>query len=209
MATAVAIPSKPEGPRRLADQVYRFTVAQYHRMIEEGVFPADDRVELLEGWVVKKMPHNPPHDGTVGRINRRLLRILPDEWLLRVQSAITLRTSEPEPDFAFVRGPEETYFKRHPGPQDIALLIEVADSSLLDDRRQKGPIYARARIPRVWIVDINDACIEVYTRPTAGKFPRYRLKEEYGRAWSVPLILGGDELAQVPVRDLLPSSATK
>src|SRR5438094_10056194 len=101
---------------------YRFTVKQYHRMIETGILTGNDRVELLEGWIVPKMPHNPPHDGTITRVTRRLMSVLPDEWLLRVQSAITLQRSEPEPDFAVVRGPEEVYFRRHSSPRDSALL---------------------------------------------------------------------------------------
>src|SRR5438552_2158980 len=83
--------------------LYRFTVKQYQRMIEIGILTEDDRVELLEGCIVDKMPHNPPHDGTINRINRRLIPILPDGWLLRVQSAITLARSEPEPDLVIVQ----------------------------------------------------------------------------------------------------------
>jgi Uma2 family endonuclease len=186
-----------------------FTVEQYHRMIAEGLLTADDRVELLEGWIIDKMPHNPPHDGTVGRINRRVVRILPEEWLLRVQSAITLGASEPEPDLAIVRGPEDVYFQRHPGPRDIALLIEVADSSLLEDRRDKGLIYARARIPVYWIVNIRDSCIEVYTLPTAGRAPRYRQQRDFRRGESLPLILNGQKVAQIAVDELLPPAASE
>jgi Uma2 family endonuclease len=209
MATAVATQAKPAAARPSAYQPYRFTVKQYHRMIETRVLTADDRVELLEGWVIEKMPHNPRHDGTVGRINRRLLRLLPEDWLLRIQCAITLRGSEPEPDLAIVRGPEETYFERHPCPQDIALLIEVADSSLLDDRRGKGVVYARARIGVYWIVNIKDSRVEVYTQPVTGKSPRYREQEDFGRDQSIPLILGGKELARLPGQELLPPSAKK
>jgi Uma2 family endonuclease len=205
MATATAV--QPASSWTPPFPVYRFTVEQYHRMIEEGVFSPDDRVELLEGWVVEKMPHKPPHDGTVGRINRRLMRLLPDEWLVRVQSAITLRISEPEPDLAVVRGPEDTYFERHPHPQDIALLIEVADSSLLDDRRGKGPVYARARIGVYWIVNIKDSRIEVYTEPIAGKSPRYRRQQDFARGLSVPLILADKEFTQIAVDDLLPPAS--
>jgi Uma2 family endonuclease len=178
-------------------------------MIEEGILGPDDRVELLAGYLVEKMPHNPPHDGTVGRIMLRLVRLLPAEWLLRVQSAIVLRRSQPEPDLAIVRGPEETYFERHPVPRDIALLIEVADSSLLADRREKGPIYAHARIPGYWIVNVNDRCIEAYSKPVSGNAPRFRHQQNYTEQQSIPLILGGSEAAQVPVHDLLPSPSRK
>src|SRR5581483_6624782 len=106
-------------------------------------------------------------------------RFLPVEWGLHVQAAITLRDSEPEPDLTVVRGPEETYFTRHPGPRDIGLLIEVADSTLLNDRREKGPLHARFRIPVYWIVNINDRCIEVYSEPIGGKTARYRQRRDY------------------------------
>jgi hypothetical protein len=184
--------------------VYRFTVHQYHRMIETGILTGNDRVELLEGWIVAKMPHNPPHDGTITRVMRRLMPVLPDEWLLRVQSAITLPRSEPEPDLAIVRGPEKTYFRRHPGPRDIALLIEVADSTLLYDRRSKGPIYAGARIPQYWILNLVETVLEVYTLPRAGRAAGYREQRTYGINESVPLVIDGCELEKIPVSELLP-----
>jgi Uma2 family endonuclease len=209
MATAVATTPVPAKPAKPAVQAHRFTVEQYHRMIETGILTANDRVELLEGWIVDKMPHNPPHDGTVSRINNRLPRFLPGGWMLRVQSAITLRDSEPEPDLAAVRGPEEAYFSRHPGPRDIGLLVEVADSTLLNDRREKVPLYARFRIPVYWIVNINDRRIEVYTEPVGGKTARYRHRRDCPSDQTVPLILDGVEVAQIPARDLLPPPTTK
>jgi Uma2 family endonuclease len=182
----------------------RFSVDQYHMMIDHGILGPQNRVELLEGWIVGKMPHKPPHDGTIGRINRRLMRLLPDEWLLRVQSAITLRDSEPEPDLVVTRGPEEIYFKRHPMPGDIALVIEVADSSLIRDREVKIQIYARARIPLYWIVDISAALLHVYRLPRGGKSPGYREHVQLDKSAMLPLVLGGVEVTQVSVRDLLP-----
>jgi hypothetical protein len=187
--------------------VYRFTVAQYHRMTEAGVLTEDDRVELLEGWIVHKMPHNPPHDATITRIQRRLTRILPDEWLLRIQCAITTPDSEPEPDLAVVQGPEEVYFARHPGPGDIALLIEVADTTIEQDRGEKRRLYARARIAAYWIVNLPESKIEVYTSPRAGKSPAYRQQQDYGLADSLPLSVAGRVLAHLPVAELLPPSA--
>jgi Uma2 family endonuclease len=183
---------------------YRFTVKQYHRLIETGILTDNDRVELLEGWIVDKMPHNPPHNISITRINRRLLPLLPEKWLLQVQCAVTLRHSEPEPDFAILRGPEEAYFHRKPVPRDVALLMEVADSSLLEDRRYKSHVYAQVRIPEYWIINLVEARVEVYTQPRAGKSPGYRHRRDYGIDESVPLILEGQEIAKIPVRDLLP-----
>jgi hypothetical protein len=184
--------------------VYRFTVKQYHRMIEEGILTDNDRVELLQGWIVPKMAQSHPHAGTVTRITRRLTPVLPRRWLLRVQSAITLPESEPEPDLAIVRGPEEVYFRRHPRPLDIGLSIEVAGSSLLDDRRRKGEIYALARIPHYWVVNLVDRVVEVYSRPRAGKIAGYRSQRSYGIKESVPLILAGRVVRKIRVSELLP-----
>src|SRR5690349_5855689 len=113
----------------------RFSVEEYHRMIETGILTTNDRVELLEGWIVNKMPQNPPHRGSVSRLNRWLGRVLPDNWSLSCQGPITLSDSEPEPDITIARGEEGTYDARHPEPADIGILMEVGDSSILADRR--------------------------------------------------------------------------
>src|SRR5437762_1378211 len=112
---------------------YRFTLRQYHRMMETGVLTEHDRVELLEGRIVPKMPHNPPHDTAVDLTQTTITAILPAGWRVRVQSAVTLADSEPEPDVAVVRGPARRYAHCHPRPKDIALIIEVADTSLRED----------------------------------------------------------------------------
>jgi Uma2 family endonuclease len=183
--------------------MYRFTVAQYHRMIDNGVF-GDSRVELIEGWIVQKMTHNPPHDGTVLLVQTELLKRLPAEWVLRVQSAITLSDSEPEPDLAVAVGPARRYTSTHPRPRDIALVVEVADTTLDEDRGAKQRVYARNRIPCYWIVNLNDLLVEVYTGPRGGRSPGYRERRDYGPDDAVPLVIDGQGLAPVPVRDMLP-----
>src|SRR4051812_8054697 len=92
----------------------RFSVDEYHRMIETGILDDTDKVELLNGYVVFKMPRNPPHDSTLQRVQKRLFRLLPPGWDVRIQSAVTLAASEPEPDIALVRGDESRYVARHP-----------------------------------------------------------------------------------------------
>ena len=183
----------------------RFSVARYQRMIEAGVFSTEDRVELLENYVVLKMTHNPPHDGTIDLINAILRGQCPPGWLVRIQQSIVLADSQPEPDFAIVRGGPRTYLTRHPGPADLGLVIEVADSSLLRDQRDKTRIYARSGIFGYWIVNLPDQRIEVYTQPSGpGPVPAYGSFQVYQPGDGVPLLLDGVVVGTIPVIDLMP-----
>jgi Uma2 family endonuclease len=173
-------------------------------MIDAGVFQHDERCELLEGWVVRKMVHNPAHDAVVWLVQTMLLSRLPAEWVVRVQSAIETADSRPEPDVAVVRGPGIRYVAAHPKPRDVRLVVEVADSSLAQDRDDKQRIYARARIPCYWIVNLIDWQIEVYTDPRAGRSPAYRQRREFRHGEKVPLVVAEAELAEIPVHELLP-----
>jgi Uma2 family endonuclease len=205
-----AVTSRPRTPTERRSQpltlrdLHRFTIDQYHRLTETGILTAKDRVELLEGWIIEKMTFNPPHNATIIRVNRRLTLLLPEEWLLQVQGAVTLRDSEPEPDFAVIRGPESQYSTRKPVARDVAIVIEAADSSLLEDRRYKTVLYAAARIAEYWIINLVNLRIEVHTQPRAGKSPQYRQTRNYGLDEVIPLVLEGMEIARIPVRDLLP-----
>jgi Uma2 family endonuclease len=183
----------------------RFTVAEYHRMIETRILADDDPIELREGWIVPKMPHNAAHDGTIQKIHKRLGRRLPSGWDLRGQSAITTGDSEPEPDLAAVRGDETTYIHRKPQPADVGLAIEVAESSLNHDRNFKGRVYARAGIPHYWIVNLIDNCVEAYSDPdSAASPPAYRSRTDYRPGDQIALVLDGQTVATLPVADLLP-----
>jgi hypothetical protein len=172
-------------------------------MIETGILTENDRVELLEGWIVPKMPHNPPRDGTVWLVQTALLAKLPPEWILRIQSAITTPDSEPEPDLAVARGPGLRYFTVHPQPRDIALVVEVSDTTLLQDRDEKGRLYARVHLPIYWIVNLPDSRVEVYTQPKAGKKPSYRKCKNYSGSQEVPIVLDGVKIGEIPAWELL------
>jgi Uma2 family endonuclease len=186
--------------------IRRFTVDEYHQVIQAGVLGEDDDVELLEGWIVPKMARNPAHDAVVSWImNRRIAPLLPAGWFCRAQSAITTDDSEPEPDIALVRGAELDYVARHPNPTDIALLVEVSDSSLSRDRSHKGGIYAMAAVPVYWIINLVDQQVEVYTDPTGpDAWPVYRVRQDYHLGDSVPLVIDGRDLGPIAVRELLP-----
>jgi Uma2 family endonuclease len=184
--------------------VHRFTVAQYHRMIAAGVLTENDRVELLEGWIVDKMPQHPAHAGTISILLSKLQAKLSRGWIVRVQSPITLEDSEPEPDLAVVRGPEEKYLTAHPSPEDIAIVIEVADSTVEHDRTVKARAYARARLPIYWIVNLVELQVEVYSQPRSGKTPAYRRHESFGVEYGAPVVVAGREIGGIPVRHLFP-----
>jgi Uma2 family endonuclease len=183
----------------------RFSVARYQRMIEAGILTPEDKVELLENYVVLKMPRNPLHDSTIQRMLETLFPCRPAGWGIRMQSAVTLPDSQPEPDFAFVRGSSADYAARHPGAADVGLVIEVADSSLLRDQRDKTRIYARGGIPCYWIVNLVDRRIEVFTQPTGPTtIPAYQSFQTYQPGDDVPLVLDGAPVATVRADDLLP-----
>lgn len=179
------------------------SVANYQHMVASGALTSEDRVELLENYVVPKMPHNPPHDSTRQRMLRPLLRSLPAGWDLRVQSAITLSDSEPEPDFAVVRGSSADYEGRHPFAADVGLAIEVADTSLPRDQHDKARIYANAGIPIYWVVNLIDRRIEVYSQPAgADASAAYTTIEFYKLGDSVSVVLDGSPVANIAVAEL-------
>lgn len=182
----------------------RFSVARYQKMIEDGNITPDDQLELLEHYLVLRMPGNPPHDNTIQRLTRLLAKVLPDGWQLRVQLSVTFGDSQPRPDFAIARGDDQTYEARHPGPADLALVIEVAHSSLLRDRRDKARIYARAGVPCYWIVNLVDHWIEVYTQPSGPTVtPEFASITQHPKGDSVALILDGTTRATLPVSDII------
>ncbi len=194
----------PAAQRNGSIQIHRFSVDEYHEMIEKGFLAEDQPVELVDGWIVDKMPQNPPHSTAVRRLDRWLARLLAEEdWTLCVQCPVTLTTSEPEPDIAIARGPDSLYLHRHPGPSDILQAIEVAKSSLTFDREEKGPIYAAARIPHYWIVNLVDGSVECYSRPHAGRNPGYRTVKTLCRGDVLTLVLDGKKYGELAVTQLL------
>jgi Uma2 family endonuclease len=185
--------------------IARFSVARYQRMIETGILTTEDKVELLENYVVLKMPRNPSHDGTIDLLKASLGSTVPPGWLLRVQQTIVLADSQPEPDIAVVRGHPRSFLTRHPGPADIGQLTEVADSSLLRDQRDKTRIYARAGIPIYWIINLVDQRIEVYSQPSGPMaVPAYGSFQVYQPGDTLPLVLDGNTVGTLVVADLLP-----
>jgi Uma2 family endonuclease len=185
----------------VAPSVRRFTVDEYHRMIETGILTENDRVELLDGWILEMSPIGPPHASIVRILAARLQNSLPIGWFVSAQTPITIRNGEPEPDVTVVRGGLRDYFDRHPGPADIALVIEVADSSLEYDQRQKKPQYAAAGIPEYWIVNLIDRTLEVHRDPSGAD---YRIREVIAADGQVNFTLDGQPIAHLSIADILP-----
>ena len=135
--------------------VYRWTIERYLRAIEAGDFPADYKAELIDGIIIEKMPIGTPHSFATRTLRSRFERSLGSTYVVGSQEPILLPTSSrPEPDLWLATPPPTRYATRDPGPEDLALVVEVADSSFDFDQETKLPVYAAARIPEYWIVDI-------------------------------------------------------
>lgn len=206
-AARVTKPPEPTPPVvALAGRpVYRFTVEQYHQLVDAGVFDGGPKCELIHGVILEKPVPGPPHSSATRRLMRRLMALFPEsDWVVAVQDSITLSDSEPEPDFSAATGPESKYDARHPGPKDLVLVVEVSHSSLQFDRNTKLALYAGEKIVQYWIVDVEHRCVDVYTQPKGGKNPTYRQHTNYGAEQSVPVVVGGKELGRISVKELLP-----
>ena len=185
--------------------IWRLSVAQYHQMIEAGIFTDDDPVELLEGWLVTKMTKNPPHVFSTEIIRELLSAMLPADWFISSQEPVTTLDSEPEPDVMIVSGSRRDYLQQHPQPNDVGLTVEVADATLQSDRTLKLRIYAAAVIPTYWILNLQERQLEVYTEPSGkGAAAIYAARRDYTADESVPVILNEEALGQLKISDLLP-----
>jgi Uma2 family endonuclease len=205
LATPTAESIQRYGEDVPTEPIFRLSVEQYHEMIRAGILVDGDPVELLEGWLVQKMTKNPGHRLATYLTREALTRVVPSSYYVDSQEPVTTSDSEPEPDTAVVRGKPRDYPDRHPGPRDVALLVEVADSSLRRDSTLKKRIYARAEVPVYWIVNLIERRIEVYTNPSgAGEHPDYQQRQDYGENDEVPVVLDGKEVGRIRVRDLLP-----
>jgi Uma2 family endonuclease len=185
--------------------IYKISVQRYHDMIRKGVLTEADAVELLEGWIVPKMPRIPIHDAAIDIAEEVIRGHLPQGWRIRVQKAITTRDREPEPDLAVVHGDLRQFVHQHPGPGDIGLLVESADSSRGTDRNDKSRLYARAGIEHYWVINLIDLQIETFDDPDPQTNPpAYRQNQIFRPGQLAPLKLRGQFIASLPVNDLLP-----
>ena len=144
-----------------------FTVEEYYRMAQAGILTEDDRVELIEGEIIKMTPVGSRHAACVDRLTHLFSARVLGRAIVRVQNPIRLsERSEPQPDLALLRFRPDFYASSHPGPQDVFLVVEVAETSVDLDREIKLPLYARSGIAEAWLVDLAGEQLEVHRHPT-------------------------------------------
>ena len=154
----------------------RFSVEEYHQMVRAGILKEDDRVELIEGEIIEMTPIGPRHSFCVARLTDHFAVSLHGLAVVWAQSPIRLSPdSEPQPDVAVIRPPLTRYADTHPGPDDVLLVIEVADTTVDHDRARKIPLYARAGIPDTWLVNLPAEAIEVHRDPAQDRYRDVRM----------------------------------
>jgi Uma2 family endonuclease len=151
--------------------LHKFTVEDYRRMGEASVFSPDARVELIEGEIVDMSPIGDHHAACVDVLDELIRVVLGRTVIVRVQNPVRLNDySEPQPDITILKRREDFYRNGHPRPEDVLLVIEVSDSTLAYDRQIKVPLYARAGIPEVWIVNLAEERVETFADPSGGAY---------------------------------------
>jgi Uma2 family endonuclease len=153
-----------------------FTVSEYQRMGETGVLAPGARVELIEGEIIEMSPIGSRHAACVEIISDRLHEIGRGKFLVRTQNPIVLDDfSEPEPDVSVLKSREDYYRDAHPRPQDVFLVIEVADTTVPFDRQVKLPLYARVGIPEYVIFNLADEVVECYSQPDMAGYQQSKI----------------------------------
>ncbi len=178
----------------------RFTADEYQRMGQVGILTEDDRVELIDGEIVALTPIGTRHNASVARANRALVRTAGDDAIVLPEGSVRLDLfSEPQPDLVLLRPRADFYASRHAGPDDILLIIEVAQSSMEYDRDVKAPLYAAAGVPEYWLVDLNTDLLWRFSSPERGT---YRNSEQCRRGQSLaPQLL---PTCRIAIDELLP-----
>jgi hypothetical protein len=195
--------TSPAGPAAPPfTDVYRMNIDEFERVAD---LLKAERVELIDGFIVERAAMDPPHVLSSEKLRRKLDQLLPDNWFVRADKPLQVhRTYESLPDFAVVEGDPETYADRHPAPADVAMVIEISDSTLTKDRGEKQVNYARGGISVYWIVNLIDRQVEVYTNPNADSYSWCVI---FKPGQSVPVVIDGVEVGQIAVAEILPRIA--
>jgi Uma2 family endonuclease len=175
------------------------TADEYERMGEAGIFPRDARLELIGGEIFEMSPIGSPHAACVDFLVYYFNETARRQFIVRAQSPIRLDDfSEPQPDVALLRWRDDFYRGAHPTPADVLLVVEVADTTVVTDRTVKVPLYARAGVAEVWLVNIPDGQLEIYSDPSGDSYLRADIfgRDDEARSHTV-------EGLAVSVRELL------
>ena len=179
-------------------ELYPWTVAEYRQMIAAGIIEEDARVELLQGQIMLTTPVGRFHAACVSYLNEWLTGLVNKRYIVRIQDPISLGDrSEPEPDLAIVQRRADYYAAALPGPEDLVLLIEVADTSLVRDKTLKAPLYASFAVEEYWLIDLNEQELYRYTSPDNGAYQSVKV-------FRLGDILIHPTLGEVSVSDLFP-----
>jgi Uma2 family endonuclease len=180
--------------------VYRINVDEYERMATAGVLD-DDRIELIDGYLVRKMSKSPPHIWSTAALFKAIEAVSAGWWCRKEDPVRIPEFDEPEPDVSVVRGSLDDYRNRIPGPKEIGLVVEVSESTLDRDEGEKRAAYARGRIPVYRIINLIDRQVQVYSGPTARG---YRSSRVYKAGQEIPVVLAGAEVGRIRVDDIMP-----
>ena len=185
---------------------YRLNVEQFLKMIVAGVFPDEARVELIRGRLIKRMTKYTPHNFAVDALAERLRLLVAPGHRVREEKSVEISPhSRPEPDIAVARGPRDAYRTRDPQAENLALVVEVSDSTYRKDRGPMWGLYAEAGVPVYWIVNVAKRQIEVYSDPAGkGRAAEYRQSATYGQGAEAPVVIDGVEVGKVAVNEILP-----
>ncbi len=189
---------------QVTQETRKFTVDEYFRMVRAGILREDERVELIEGEILVMAPMGPSHIGGVTRYARVFIGLAGNLFTVLIQATVRLsEQSAPEPDLALVKFREDDYSFAHAVPDDVLLIVEVADSSLAYDRDVKAHIYGQAAIPETWVLNLSGDCLERFTEPGPDGYAQHTTLQRGDKV--TPVSLPDMELA---VEDLLPPVQT-
>jgi Uma2 family endonuclease len=182
------------------------TVEQFEYLVDLG-FYGDEKIELLDGWVVNKLTHGSQAATVITILSHLLIQRLPEDFHVRIQLPMTLLRSCPEPDVAVIRGQVEDFRQRHPTPAETPLVVEVSDSTLATDRGIKLRLYAEAGVKEYWIVNCVDRQVDVHTQPAiAHGVPTYVNVETFVMGETVSLWLPNQPGIDIPLATLFGES---
>jgi Uma2 family endonuclease len=200
-STTTQLTEPPIEPAWVPGPPFRMSLEQYEALVETGVFTERDKFHLINGVLVAKMTQKDPHCTADTLCRDELTRVIPAGWFVRSDKPVRLPPhGKPEPDQCVVRGSVRDYARRSPGAADVGLVVEIAESSLREDR-EMALTYGASGIPVYWIVNLQESQVEVYTHPTKSG---YDARCDYQPGEEIPVTLDGVLVGKIAVTDILP-----